>query len=75
MKKYIGPIVLMLLLLAMVAFPDIIDERMAINERASDHRCIGLLLILGIPIIVTGVIIVVVQVVRHFGIVVKNIFR
>jgi hypothetical protein len=72
MKKYIGPIVLMLLLLAMVAFPDIIDERMAINERASDHRCIGLLLILGIPIIVTGVIIVVVQVIRHLVIVVKN---
>ena len=72
MKKYIGPIVLMLLLLAMVAFPDIIDERMAINERASDHRCIGLLLILGIPIIVTGVIIVVVQVIRHLVIVIKN---
>ena len=72
MKKYIGPIVLMLLLLAMVAFPDIIDERMAINERASDHRCVGLLLLLGIPIIVTGVIIVVVQVIRHLVIVVKN---
>ena len=72
MKKYIGPIVLMLLLLAMVAFPDIIDERMAINERASDHRCVGLLLLLGIPIIITCVIIVAVQIFRHLVIVIKN---
>jgi hypothetical protein len=72
MKKYIGPVVLMLLLLAMVVFPDIIDERMAINERASDHRCVGLLLLLGIPIIITCVIIVAVQIFRHLVIVIKN---
>lgn len=75
MKKYTGLIILIVLCLFMLAFPDIIDERMALNERASDHRCVGLLLLLGIPVIVTCVIIVVVQVVRHFGIVVKNFFR
>ena len=61
MKKYIGPIILIVLLLAMIVFPDIIDERMALNERASDHRCVGLVLLLGIPVIVTCAIIVVVR--------------
>jgi hypothetical protein len=72
MKKYIGPIILIVLLLAMIVFPDIIDERMALNERASDHRCVGLVLLLGIPVIVTCAIIVVVQVIRHLIIVIKN---
>ena len=72
MKKYIGPIILIVLLLAMIVFPDIIDERMALNERASDHRCVGLVLLLGIPVIITCAIIVVVQVIRHLIIVIKN---
>lgn len=74
--KYVMPVILMILLLSMLVFPmDDEDMRMAIWQHNSDHRCVIFLIVIGTPIIITCAIIVIIQVLRHFGIVIKNFFK
>jgi hypothetical protein len=73
MKKYIGPVILMVLLLAMVTF-SMTDAEVARLSDEGNRRCVGLIILLGLPIIVSCAIIAIVLVIKNLIIVIKNFF-